>query len=413
MGKKKILYYTDCPFFAGCENMIANFFNSEELSNEYDIVLVYRYSKRYEDGAKTRMNLDRAIPVNLIVEPVRDDIVKSTNSFIRLIQKIYWFALLWFTKYYSINQNTKLLTRVFYQEKPDIIHINNGGYPAATSCYAAVLAARKCGVNKVVYVVNNMAADYKHPLRWFDMRLDEVVKNTVTYFINGSNNAGLRLKEVLKLPDSQQVTIRNGIIPRKVTMNREEFRKEYVIDNEIYVFAEVANLEERKGHRVLLQAVLKMIEGGCHKDFIVLLEGNGPLRSEIASFIRDNNLSTCVRMIEVDQIYNLYNAIDCLVLPSLRNEDFPNTIIEAMGMGVPVIGTSIAGIPEQIDDHVTGLLINPNDVCALAKAMTDMCSDDELYNFCSKNAKNKFERNYTAEISVKNYMDLYLSMISQ
>lgn len=392
--------------------MIANFFNSEELSKAFDIVLVYRYSKRYEDGAKTRMNLDRAIPVNLVSELPRPTLDELKGKPFFCLRRMLRDLALWYRKYYSIRKNKKILTEEFKKINPDILHINNGGYPAATSCYAAVLAAKECGISNVVYMVNNMAADYSHPLRWFDRRLDEVVKNTVTYFVNGSNNAGLRLKEVLKLPDSQQVTIRNGIIPRKVTVSREEFRKENNIGNDIFVFAEVANLEERKGHRVLLQAVLKIIEGGCHKDFIVLLEGNGPLRPEIASFIRDNNLSTCVRMIEVNQIYNLYNAIDCLVLPSIRNEDFPNTIIEAMGQGIPVIGTAIAGIPEQIDDHVNGLLIKAGDVEALSMAMEEILRDKELYAFCSKNARDKFNKNYTAEISVKNYMNLYHSMLN-
>lgn len=410
---KKILYYSDCPFFAGCENMLVNFFGSEELSSEFELTFLYRYSERYEEGAKKRMDMSRSIPVRLVSEYPKNSSEELKGKPLCFVRRIIWGMVLWVRKYYSIRKNRDILASEFKKIKPDILHINNGGYPAATSCYAAVLAAKDCGLSNIVYVVNNMAEDYRHPLRWFDKRLDKIVKKQVSFFVNGSNNAGSRLKSVLNIPGNKQVTIRNGIIPRKVTQSKEEFLLGLGIKKGTFVFAVVANLEERKGHRILLQAVQRMIGDGGHNDIIVLLEGNGPLMSEIASLIRKNDLSGFVKMIEVDQIYNLYNAIDCLVLPSLRNEDFPNTIIEAMGMGVPVIGTSIAGIPEQIDDHVTGLLINPNDVCALAKAMTDMCSDDELYNFCSKNAKNKFERNYTAEISVKNYMDLYLSMISQ
>lgn len=410
---KKILYYSDCPFFAGCENMLVNFFGSEELSSEFELTFLYRYSERYEEGAKKRMDMSRSIPVRLVSEYPKNSIEELKGKPFYFVRRIIWSMVLWVRKYYSIRKNRVILASEFKKIKPDILHINNGGYPAAISCNAAVLAAKDCGLSNIIYVVNNMAEDYRHPLRWFDKRLDKIVKEQVSFFVNGSNNAGSRLKSVLNIPGCKQVTIRNGIIPRKVTQSKEEFLLGLGIKISTFVFAEVANLEERKGHRILLQAVQRMIGEGGHNDFIVLLEGSGPLKSEIASLIRKNDLSGFVKMIEVDQIYNLYNAIDCLVLPSLRNEDFPNTIIEAMGMGVPVIGTSIAGIPEQIDDHVTGLLINPNDVCALAKAMTDMCSDDELYNFCSKNAKNKFERNYTAEISVKNYMDLYLSMISQ
>lgn len=409
---KKILYYSDCPFFAGCENMLVNFFGSEELSSEFELTFLYRYSERYEEGAKKRMDMSRSIPVSLVSDLPNSSLEEVKSKSFPFIRSIIWHLIQWFKKYYSIKKNTNILEREFTRIQPDILHINNGGYPAATSCYAAILAARKCGIKKVVYMVNNMAMGYSHPLRWFDGRLDEIVKKTVTYFINGSNNAGARLKEVLKLPESQQVTIRNGIIPRKVTMSREEFRNMYGIDNDIFVFAEVANLEERKGHRILLKAVKQLEEDGTLRKFVVLLEGNGPLKEEISAFIKDNGLSETVRMIEVDQIYNLYNAIDVLILPSIYNEDFPNTIIEAMGIGIPVIGTAIAGIPEQIDDYVTGLLIPPSDVDALANAMVEISSDQNLYKMCKQQSKMKFKDNYSASISVNNYLKLYHKMLA-
>lgn len=410
--KKKILYYSDCPFFAGCENMLVNFFGSEELSSEFELTFLYRYSERYEEGAKKRMDMSRSIPVSLVSEFPNTSIERIRSNHFLFIKTIIWSFTLWFRKYYSIIKNTKILEKEFTRFKPDILHINNGGYPAATSCYSAVLAARKCGIKRVVYMVNNMVADYRHPLRWFDRRLDKIVKKNVTYFINGSNNAGLRLKEVLKLPESQQVTIRNGIVPRKVTISREIFRKQYGIDDSTFVFAEVANLEERKGHRILLKAAKKIEKVGISRKFVILLEGDGPLKEELSTYINENGLSEIVKMIEVEQIYNLYNAIDVLVLPSIHTEDFPNTIIEAMGQGVPVIGTSVAGIPEQIDDHETGLLIAPGDVDALANAMVELSSEKNLYERCKKQAKQKFNENYTAEISVGNYIKLYHSMLN-
>lgn len=409
---KKILYYSDCPFFAGCENMLVNFFESEELAKEFDLKFIYHYSERYEEGARKRMDMSRSTPITLVPDSPKQSLEDVRGLSFSFFRTRFWFLSLWFRKYYSIKKNVEILSEEFRKYDPDILHINNGGFPAATSCYAAVLAARRCGINKVVYVVNNMAADYKHPLRWFDRRLDKIVKEQVTYFINGSDNAGNRLKDVLKLPAAKQLTIRNGIIPRKVTMERNEFRKLYGIDKDTFVFAEVANMEERKGHRILLNAVIKYKADNPSKKFMVLLEGNGPLKEEIASFIDENSLSGYVKMIAVDQIYNLYHAIDVLILPSIHTEDFPNTIIEAMGQGIPVIGTTIAGIPEQIDDHINGLLIKAGDVDALANAMTELSNDRNLYVFCQKNARCKFEKNYTADISVKNYMNLYHSMLN-
>ena len=390
--------------------MIANFFNSEDLSKEYDIVLVYRYSKRYEEGAKARMNMDRAIPVELIVEPDSAVIVKSENKVIATIQKIYWFIRLWLTKYYSIPRNTKVLTKVFRDINPDIIHINNGGYPAATSCYAAVKAAGSCGIKHVIYMVNNMAMDYSHPLRWFDRGLDSVVKKTVSYFITGSNNAGKRLEEAIAVPIEKRRVIRNGITPRKATMTTSSFKKLYNIPEGKLVFSEIANLEERKGHRVLLQAIKRLRERGEAGNVHYVLEGTGPLKTEIEAYIQDNQLNDIVSLIQVKAIYDLYQATDVLILPSIHTEDFPNTIIEAMGQGIPAIGTRIAGIPEQIIDHQNGLLIDPSDVDQLAAAIKEMADNNDLRESSSRNAKEAFENNYTAEISVRNYCKLYESL---
>ena len=393
--------------------MLVNFFGSDRLASEFDLVFLYRYSKRYVEGARKRMDLSRSIPVHLVTEPAKEAIVRSKVPLFAALQKGLWFFAVFIIKYYSIIVNRKRLISIFRRERPDIIHINNGGYPAATSCYSAILAAKKCGITNIVYMVNNMALGYDYPLRWFDRGLDSIVIKQVRFFINGSNNAGNRLKHVLRISDSQQITIRNGIIPRKVTLTREEFRKQYGINRDAFVFAEVANLEERKGHRVLLKAAQEYKVKNPDKDFIVLIEGSGPLKNEICSYISSNNMADYVRMIEVEQIYNLYNSIDVLILPSLHTEDFPNTIIEAMGMSIPVIGTSIAGIPEQIDDHQSGLLVAPGDSYALYKAMTELSTDINLYKKCKCQAKKKFDESYTAEISVENYIKLYRLMLNE
>lgn len=391
--------------------MLVNFFTSKDLSSEFDLTFVYRFSEEYESGAKKRMNLNHAIPVKLVTRPKESSFVVSNNRILAYIEKIVWYLCVFIIKYLSIWINYRRLLPIFRNQHPDILHINNGGYPAATSCYAAILAARKCGINKIIYIVNNMASDYGIPLRWFDRLIDQIVKKQVSFFITGSDNAGDRLKGVLKIPGSQHITIRNGIIPREVTMTKQEFRKLYNIGQDTFVFAEVANLEERKGHIVLLKAIKEILEYHNMLNFVILIEGKGPLKGFISSYIDKNNLSKFVRLIEVEQIYNLYNSIDVLILPSIHSEDFPNTIIEAMGMGIPVIGSSIAGIPEQIDDHKSGILIPPGDVTALRKAMESFYANKVFYERCAAEAKRKFDSNYSASISVNNYLNLYRSLL--
>ena len=406
--KKKILYYSDCYFFAGCENMIANFLNSEELNTKYDVRLVYRYSERYEAGARTRINdMTKCSGVLLINDLPKERIVTANIRIMSFLQKCLWAILYIINKYYSIYKNTKTLKKVFEDFKPDIVHINNGGLPAATSCYAAVLAAHSLGIKDIYYVVNNMAMGYSHPFRWLDHILDHYIKEYVKCFVTGSDNAGNHLKRILRLPTSKQVTLRNGITQRPTTMSVSEFKKKYSIPEGKIVFSTIANLEERKGHRYLLQAIKELRDKNLLQNCLFIFEGKGPNEFFIRQYIDNNNLSSYVKLITVDAIYDLYAATDVTILPSVANEDFPNIIIESMGMGIPVIGTRIAGIPEQIISEETGVLIEPADSLSLKNAIVRLGTDNKFRIKCGMRAKDVFKENYTSCRSVKNYISLY------
>ena len=87
----------------------------------------------------------------------------------------------------------------FLGESPDVLHINNGGYPAALSARAAAIAGRLAGVDKIIMVVNNMAVDYHRLSRRFDYPFDRLVVRSVDRFITGSEAASRRLSAVLWL----------------------------------------------------------------------------------------------------------------------------------------------------------------------------------------------------------------------
>ena len=67
MSKKTILIYSDCSFFAGCENMISNFLNSDNFYSRYKVLFAYRKSTEYEAGLYSRVYSNKfvAIPMDL------------------------------------------------------------------------------------------------------------------------------------------------------------------------------------------------------------------------------------------------------------------------------------------------------------------------------------------------------------
>lgn len=412
--KPSILYFSDCPFFAGCENMIANFLNDPTIKKDFSVTFAYNYYDTYEQGLNSRVsNIDfTKYPLKLLKQL---NYQKPANSYIiwSITHRTFFALYIPLYKYFSILLNTIELIRFFKRHKPDILHINNGGYPAANSCYSAVIAAKMSGIKKIIYVVNNLAEDYKHPFRWLDYPIDFCVKRWVTVFITGSEYAGERLKRVLALNKMKHLTINNGIQKRLITLTKEEFKEKYSIPKNKIIASVVANLEKRKGHIYLLNAII-LIKKQYPPDLIpiFIFEGIGPEKEILKQYIKENELQDDVLMIDyIPEIFNLLNTSDMVILPSIANEDFPNVVIEAMSLGKPVIGTNIAGIPEQIGNSKTGYVVKPQNPEELKQAIIKLSSNPLLLQKFSMEAKMKFDVFFEKTISIQKYHNLYKSII--
>ena len=403
-----IYYFSDCHFFAGCENMIANFLNDELLNNKFNLRLVYRNTKTYQNGLTKRLNpnFEYTIPVTLFNQINYNSSYILLSIFLKIIYIPY--------KYFTILINTVILYNVFKKEDIDILHINNGGYPGAISCYSAVLAAKLSGIKRIVYVVNNITQPYNNIVRYLDKPIDHLIVKFVNIFITSSLAAGKVLVNTLKIPIANYLTINNGISKREITENIFNFKSANNIPKDKIIFSTIANFETRKGHKYLLEAIkLLVIENEISEKIHFLFEGDGPEKKNILDYIFKNNLNDKVQIFNnLNDIYNLYNITDVLILPSICNEDFPNVVLEAMSLGIPVIGTNIAGIPEQIDNMSTGIVIQPNSAIELKQAISIISNNSSLINLFSENAKIKFTSRYTKNTSLKNYENLYINLLN-
>jgi glycosyltransferase involved in cell wall biosynthesis len=294
--------------------------------------------------------------------------------------------------------------------------VNNGGYPAALSARAAVIAARRAGIERVVMVVNNQAESHRglpispRPL------VDRQVVKSVSRFITGSTSAAERLRRVLHLREDQTLTLPNGIALRAATETRAETLARLGLDATSGVlFGVVALMVPRKGHRVLIDAVAQLVRDATSTPaFTVLLEGEGPLRAELEAAVRERGLERQCRFVGTEaNVVNFMSAIDVLVLPSVAHEDFPNVVLEAMGLGKAVIASRLAGTPEQVEDGETGLLVAPGDSAELARAMERLVADPDVREAMGRAGRRRFEARFTAEAAVHRYTALYQSLMSE
>jgi glycosyltransferase involved in cell wall biosynthesis len=167
----------------------------------------------------------------------------------------------------------------------------------------------------------------------------------------------------------------------------------------------VASLHAKKGHADLIEAFALL--AGRSPGVGLELIGDGPERQGIQLRARDRGVEERVELLGARPaafVRERLRRARVFALPSVRlasgrMEGIPVALMEAMAAGVPVVATRLSGIPELVQDGVTGLLVEPHDPDALAAALERLLGDDTLAAELSANARALVERsfNLTAE----------------
>jgi glycosyltransferase involved in cell wall biosynthesis len=142
-----------------------------------------------------------------------------------------------------------------------------------------------------------------------------------------------------------------------------------------------------KGVETLVEAAARLRT----RDVEVLLVGDGPDRSRVERLARRLGVADRVRVtgfVPHDRVPAVLASTDLLVLPSLY-EELGAVLVEALHAGVPAIASRVGGIPEVVEDGVTGLLVPPNDPRALAAAIDAVLEDAGFARRLAANAKRK------------------------
>jgi glycosyltransferase involved in cell wall biosynthesis len=154
---------------------------------------------------------------------------------------------------------------------------------------------------------------------------------------------------------------------------RERVRATFGLGAEVKVVGVIARLTEQKGHRVLFEALASPECG----DVRLLVVGDGPLRDELhAAAARLGIASRVIFLGARRDLGDLLAALDVFVMPSFW-EGLPLSLILAMGAGLPVVATAVAGIPEVVTDGETGWLVPPGNPAALARTLAAVLGDRE------------------------------------
>lgn len=174
---------------------------------------------------------------------------------------------------------------------------------------------------------------------------------------------------------------------------------------ETFTVASVGTLHEVKGHRYLVAACRELLDGGI--EFKCVIVGDGPDRQMLEALIVKSGLDGRVSLVgalDRDAVRDTVGRADALVAPSVptrrgQREGIPVVLMEAMSLGLPVVASDISGIPELVDDRVTGLLVPPRDHHALAEAIASLARDPARRRELGHAGRQKILREFDARVN--------------
>ena len=188
------------------------------------------------------------------------------------------------------------------------------------------------------------------------------------------------------------------------TMSRAAMRASLRIPLVAPVAGVIARLTEQKGHRFLFEALASREE---LSDVHLLVIGGGDLALSLQGRAQSLGLAPRVHFLGARRdLGDLLAAMDVFVMPSLW-EGLPLSMVLAMGAGVPVVATAVAGIPEVVADGRTGLLVPPGDSAALGNALARLFTDEALCAQIGRDAQASVLPRFGVEKYVDSIVTLY------
>ena len=177
----------------------------------------------------------------------------------------------------------------------------------------------------------------------------------------------------------------------------------------------VGRLERAKGVTILTDAIPKVVRQIPNARFVFIGDdratvGRMSQRAVLEAQLADAGVRANVEFLgKVDQptLIEWYRRADICVVPSVLYESFSYTCAQAMAMGKPVVATRIGGIPETVQDGVSGLIVTPGNSEELAEALIRLTQDTELRLRMGKAGREKAVREFDARVVVLQTLAVY------
>jgi glycosyltransferase involved in cell wall biosynthesis len=265
------------------------------------------------------------------------------------------------------------LVRLLRRRAPGIVHTHT-----SKAGFIGRLAARLAGVPAIIhqphghifygYYGRAVTASYvaleRIAARWSDRLVTLTDREIEEHLALGIG----RRPQFVTVPSGVPTAELRGRAP-----GREAARRALGLPADAFVVAAVGRLVPVKGFDLLVQAMPALLDAVPGARAIVV--GDGPEQAALAMLAERLGVVERVRLHGASaDVVEILAAADVLVAPS-RNEGMGRSLVEAMALGVPVVGAAVGGIPAVVGDDDAGRLIPPDDAPALARTLIELGGD--------------------------------------
>lgn len=343
---KKIMFFVPYLYDGGAERAASLWANI--LSSDYEIYMLNFYKLEVE------------YPLNLNIK--RFYLSENKSSYKEL----------------SLNHIIKIINKLLIEYKVEILI----PFLFKPSLYA-YLSCKKTNVKIINTIRNN---PWKSPSKFYNRIIRNFIVKKGKYLITQTDEQSMYFKKYYN--------VKAYVVPNLINESIKKFDRGYI--NNLHNIICVGRLHKQKNFEMVIKVAKYLINKNL--DFKIDIYGKGLLKNKLNKLIEKNDLKEFVELKgNIENIYEVESRYDLYLLTS-KYEGFPNSLLEAMAIGLPSISTNCkTGIIDLIDDGKTGFIVEYNDYIKMGDIIIDLSQNIGKLNNIAQSGKKDVVAKYELE----------------
>jgi len=294
--------------------------------------------------------------------------------------------------------------------RPDIVHTHT-----SKAGFSGRIAARLARVPVVVHTFHGHAFSgyFSPPVTRALLALERTLSRVTDSVVTVSDTLKQQLVTLRVAPREKIEVIELGLDldPFLSVSSRSGMLRREIGAAEETLVGIVGRLVPIKDHRTFLEAAALISRRRPDVRFVIV--GDGELRATLETHARELDLAKRVHFVGWKaELAPVYADLDVVVLSS-RNEGTPVSLIEAAAAGRPVVATRVGGVPDVIEDGVSGRLVPPGDPASLARAIEELLDAPQQARLFAAEGRERVRRRFTRDRLVADVERLYVRLLSR